>query len=336
MALGTAPAPARQLASQLASLQPGVVQEAALQRVFKLSSGRAEADLLGALARFTYFDRWSDEQRRDCCHRAHIRQYEPDQTVFVEGQAPVNYAHFVLSGECGLLQCLRLLRYHDPRTPGTARYRLTRALPIEDEITRFHRRRRRCLLAADWSAGDPETVPEQQPLPLTTPPPPPPPQEDDTEENTLLLSAPPRHPFFSRRFSHLETGTGQAGTEHHFFDLATYSRGSVFGIGEHMVDRVVFARSRVQCLLIPRYWLLEKQQNRGNVWHRIRIFLEQRQPSRDRLFRHFLFELRWHRYRRQLVDDHVTVHAPRHLPQLRDVPLVCRIEEYDVEPFQPA
>lgn len=147
--------------------------------------------------------------------------------------------------------------------------------------------------------------------------------------NKQLFSVPP--PLICRSLPEALGTSGQS-AEHHFFDLATYSRGSVFGIGEHMVDRVVFARSRVRCLLIPRYWLLEKQQNRGNVWHRIRIFLEQRQPSRDRLFRHFLFELRWHRYRRQLVDDHVTVHAPRHLPQLRDVPLVCRIEEYDVEP----
>ncbi|XP_035772682.1 uncharacterized protein LOC118456213, partial [Anopheles albimanus] len=255
--------------------------------------GTLDLPLLGALAHFSYFDRWSEEQRRDCCHRAHIRQYEPDQTVFVEGQAPVNYAHFVLSGECGLLQCLRLVRHRDPAT-GAPRYRLTRACPIEDEITRFHRRRARRLLATvSASAGD-ETDS----------------QNDDGE---------------------CSRSDGQQSAEHHFFDLATYSRGSVFGIGEHMVDRVVFARSRVQCLLIPRYWLLEKQQNRGNVWHRIRIFLEQRQPSRDRLFRHFLLERRWHRYRRQLVDDHVAVNAPRHLPLLRDVPLVCRIEEHELE-----
>lgn len=117
--------------------------------------------------------------------------------------------------------------------------------------------------------------------------------------------------------------------ECHFVDIATYSRGSVFGIGEHMVDRAVFARTDVRCLLIPRYWLLEKPQNRGNIWNRIRIFLEQRQPSRDRLFRWFLSELLWHRYRRQLVDDFLLVHAPRHLPRLIDVPLVCRIAECD-------
>ncbi|XP_035917972.1 uncharacterized protein LOC118515928 [Anopheles stephensi] len=119
--------------------------------------------------------------------------------------------------------------------------------------------------------------------------------------------------------------------EYHFVDIATYSRGSVFGIGEHMVDRAVFARTHVQCLLIPRYWLLEKPQNRGNIWNRVRIFLEQRQPSRERLFRWFLAELLWHRYRRQLVDDFLLVHAPRHLPRLIDVPLACRIEECDVQ-----
>ncbi|XP_053667456.1 uncharacterized protein LOC128717801 [Anopheles marshallii] len=250
-------------------------------------------DLLDALARFSYFDRWSDEQRRDCCHRAQIRQFEPDQTVFVEGQAPVNYAHFMLSGECGLLQCLKLHRRRDRRT-GAKRYRLSRAQPTEDEITRFHRRRRQREMEP--------TQTEEHPASLLS---------------TRQTTATERHKATKY--------------EHHFVDIATYSRGSVFGIGEHMVDRAVFARTHVQCLLIPRYWLLEKPQNRGNIWNRIRIFLEQRQPSRERLFRWFLNELLWHRYRRQLVDDFLLVHAPRHLPRLIDVPLVCRIEECDVQ-----
>ncbi|XP_041764987.1 uncharacterized protein LOC121589852, partial [Anopheles merus] len=256
-------------------------------------------DLLDALARFSYFDRWSDEQRRDCCHRAQIRQFEPDQTVFVEGQAPVNYAHFMLSGECGLLQCLKLHRWRDSRT-ATERYRLSRAQPTEDEITRFHRRRAQRVDALH--TVEPLPAVGYVPLPLL---------------NFRRPSGPPP--------------TGRDRIEYHFVDIATYSRGSVFGIGEHMVDRAVYARTPVQCLLIPRYWLLEKPQNRGNIWNRVRCFLEQRQPSRDRLFRWFLTELLWHRYRRQLVDDFRLVHAPRHLPRPSDVPLVCRIEECDVQ-----
>uniref|UniRef100_A0A182J6U3 Cyclic nucleotide-binding domain-containing protein n=1 Tax=Anopheles atroparvus TaxID=41427 RepID=A0A182J6U3_ANOAO len=261
-------------------------QQRHVHRHTKLTSERG-ADLLDALARFSYFDRWSDEQRRDFCHRAQIRQFEPDQTVFVEGQAPVNYAHFVLSGECGLLQCLHLLPRCDRRT-GATRYKLARSRPTEDEIARFHRRRQE-------RAAGPSDAQSTHPI------------ASDPCTNELIPS------------------------EYHFIDIATYSSGSVFGVGEHMVDRAVFARNRVHCLLIPRYWLLEKPQNRGNIWNRIRIFLEQRQPSRERLFRWFLTELMWHRYRRQLVGDFVTVHAPRHLPRLMDVPLVCRIEECDVK-----
>ncbi|XP_052859734.1 uncharacterized protein LOC128266980 [Anopheles cruzii] len=246
-------------------------------------------NLLNALARFAYFDRWSEEQRRACCNLAHIRQFRGGQQVFVEGQATVNYAHFVLSGECGLLQCLRLLRRTDHRTD-TVRYRLAKGRPIDDEITRFHRRR-----AAQ-----------------------------------VLLE----HPSLSLfRCSSVPSGTTG---EYHFIDIASYSCGSVFGIGEQMLERVVFARSRVQCLLIPRYWLLEKPQNRGNIWNRIRIFLEQRQPSRERLFRRFVTGLAWHRYRSQLVDDFVAIHEPRHVPRLIDVPLVCRIEECDVAVYDTA
>lgn len=112
--------------------------------------------------------------------------------------------------------------------------------------------------------------------------------------------------------------------------MASYACGSVFGVGEHMDDRSVVARDQVQCLLIPRYWLLQKPQNVNNVWSRIRIFIEQRQLSRTQLFDWYLKELRWRRYRARLRQDVVSEHVETHSTDLYDVPTLCRIEESDV------
>jgi len=56
--------------------------------------------------------------------------------------------------------------------------------------------------------------------------------------------------------------------ESHFIDVGTITFGGIFGLGEKMEHRVVMARSTVQCLILPRFFLLEKKQNPGNIWER--------------------------------------------------------------------
>lgn len=54
-----------------------------------------------------------------------------------------------------------------------------------------------------------------------------------------------------------------------FVEIGTYSVGAVFGLGEPMDDRAVAANNAgAQCLLLPRQWLLQNEQNLGNVWQR--------------------------------------------------------------------
>lgn len=58
-------------------------------------------------------------------------------------------------------------------------------------------------------------------------------------------------------------------TKEHFVEIGEFSCGSIFGLGEHMKDRVIVAKhSEVQCLIIPHYWLFQKKQNAGNIWQR--------------------------------------------------------------------
>ncbi|KAL1379429.1 hypothetical protein pipiens_014914 [Culex pipiens pipiens] len=212
------------------------------------------------MGRFQYFDHWTDEQRQDCQTRAKVREFDPGQTIFVEGRSPVNYAHFVLSGRCMVVQCLKMIK---SKLSTVIVYPNCRKLPPVEELKRLQ-----SLRPIEY--------------------------------------------------------------EYRFLDVATFGCGSVFGVGEHMDDRTVVARSRVQCLLIPRYWLLQKPQNQNNVWNRVRVFIEQRQPSRDKLFEWFLSDGRWQRMRTQLREDFAAAHPKTHATALGDVPTLCRIDQSDV------
>lgn len=51
--------------------------------------------------------------------------------------------------------------------------------------------------------------------------------------------------------------------------IVLFSVGSIIGLDERPEHRAIIANDNfVQCLLIPRYWLIQKQQNAGNVWER--------------------------------------------------------------------
>lgn len=111
--------------------------------------------------------------------------------------------------------------------------------------------------------------------------------------------------------------------------MGRFNNGSVFGLGEEMEHRTIVAKEPCQCLLIPRFWLMDKPQNRGNMWHRLRMWLDLSVPSRQKTFEDFLATNRWREYRREVVED-----VLRQDPQPRtntttvlDVPLICRIME---------
>lgn len=110
----------------------------------------------------------------------------------------------------------------------------------------------------------------------------------------------------------------------HHVSVGHYGKGSIFGLGEELQDRIVIASSEVQCLLLPRYWLFQKEQNLGNIWSRTRMFIDANVPSREKLFEEYLNNRRWSTYRKKLTE-----HTPKrnvHKTTNKNIPLICRIE----------
>ncbi|KAK3914721.1 Transcription factor MYB3R-3 [Frankliniella fusca] len=122
------------------------------------------------------------------------------------------------------------------------------------------------------------------------------------------------------------TTTFPAGTQTHFMQVAVFSKGECFGIGEDMQDRRVVAATPVSALLVPRYVL--QQRGHGNLWARIRRFLNSRFPSQDALLKHFLNGRDWAKYRRDLVMHLLQGRPPLADTTVHDVPLSLRTRDW--------
>ncbi|XP_016951796.1 uncharacterized protein LOC108025728 isoform X2 [Drosophila biarmipes] len=115
--------------------------------------------------------------------------------------------------------------------------------------------------------------------------------------------------------------------ETHFIDVGSLTYGSVFGLGEKMEHRVIMARTVVQCLLLPRFWLLEEEQNPGNIWHRRRFYFECNVPSRQDLFTNFLKTRQWNKFRHDYIQSLLNREAKGNITKEEDIPIMCRIVE---------
>ncbi|XP_062701163.1 uncharacterized protein LOC109432946 [Aedes albopictus] len=260
-----------------------------------------------AIRRFQYFDHWTEDQIRECCILAKVAHYEPQQQIAVPGTGgDLEYAYFVLSGQCLVLQCLKMMK----KVRGQRQ--CFRLLPAESDDRILHIAER--LM-----------------------------KRKDSEVLEAVLSPTLRQSLSGSRLSLARSGSceesddhdsqnqpNEEKLEHHFLDVGTYSCGSVFGLGERMQDRSIVARNHVQCMLIPRYWLFMKHQNTGNVWQRIKMYLDQAIPSREQLFKKFLDDINWMVYRKRVVSDVIQRRGRQINTRLADVPIVCRVEQSDI------
>ncbi|XP_063704422.1 uncharacterized protein LOC134833870 [Culicoides brevitarsis] len=204
-----------------------------------------------AMSRFKYFSYWSTQQKEECCILSKIKQFSPNDIVYGDTGNFLNFSHFILSGQCMVLQCLKIKK-RNGLTSKETKYEL---LPAKSKIN---------------EVDDPST-------------------------------------------------------DFHFVDVGTMSAGAAFGLGENLEHRSIVAKTTVQCLLIPRYWLFQKAQNKGNLWERIKLYMDATIPSRETTFQDFLDTQKWKSYRKELVENVFANKKITNPTIYYDIPLVCRI-----------
>lgn len=114
---------------------------------------------------------------------------------------------------------------------------------------------------------------------------------------------------------------------HKFIQVGTFSCGGVFGVGEDIENRVIIAKTSVQCLMIPRHWLFQKAQNIGNVWQRIKLFNNSLIPSQHKLFVQYLDDQKWKKFKKKTigqVKNELGISASD--TRYYNIPVICRIQ----------
>ncbi|KAH9632762.1 hypothetical protein HF086_012097 [Spodoptera exigua] len=149
------------------------------------------------------------------------------------------------------------------------------------------------------------------------------PGEQRSPSRSVLLLAPSEHRE-SVRFS-VQHQLRPKNLRTYFMQVCRFYPGSTFGFGENMRDRRIIALTPVDCMLLPKMWLL--QRNTANIWSRIQHFLEKKIPTKRQLFREFVSARRWQEFRDQLVGDIVARSKTVNLTSVHDVPYSIRMEE---------
>ncbi|XP_016976373.2 uncharacterized protein LOC108042556 isoform X3 [Drosophila rhopaloa] len=127
-------------------------------------------------------------------------------------------------------------------------------------------------------------------------------------------------------FSSSNEGATTPVVESHFIDVGTLTFGGIFGLGETMEHRVIMARTTVQCLTLPRFFLLEKKQNPGNIWERRLLYMDCMIPSREALFAHFLKACDWRKFKNDFIQESLKP-SDNDVTHAGDIPIICRIVE---------
>lgn len=107
--------------------------------------------------------------------------------------------------------------------------------------------------------------------------------------------------------------------------MCDLSEGACFNIGENFARRRIVAKTVVSCLLVPKYWILKN--NKDNIWNRVQQFLNKHIPTTQQIFKHFVEEKKFLRYRRSLVNDILADKKLRTSNSIHNVPYSIRMKE---------
>ncbi|CAF4936202.1 unnamed protein product [Pieris macdunnoughi] len=318
-----------------------------------------------AMSAFTYFDALDEVARREGCIVAKMKSYEENETLLGDGVGVANFVYFILSGRCQMIESLQVIvttrlgrnyyALYDPYVPkeeseqdfDTKYFGAYKNLKAESKSTEGRD-------SVESKAIDPnaksdvrasilkhssttkrgssdserhESVQIVEDKPRTSR------ESASTETKSRDFLTPSGHgeglPRPSVRLSVISEKIGlprpPQNLRTYFMQVCQLNPGSSFGFGENMRDRRIVALTPVDCMLLPKIWLL--QRNTANIWTRIEHYLEKKIPTKKQLFKEFTSQRRWQEFREELVDDVIARSNTVNWTSVHDVPYSIRMEE---------
>ncbi|XP_043267774.1 uncharacterized protein [Venturia canescens] len=300
--------------------------------------------LQDALVTFNYFKAWDESTIRECCILSKIKNFEPNEVLLGDGKGMVNYVYFILAGECRLIEHIIIqeeksfdnvkFKLYEPDESSQTSIDRARGIIRNDKRETHHF----IEVKDDKSTeGDDLSLDPAESKVLSKPA-----GRIDAEristitttlqdvvnqwhEITEVAAMLMREPSVSSQHQY------PPGVRTVFMQICKFFRGACFGLGEEMRNRRIVSITPVRCLLVPRYWLLEH--NRANIWERVKLFMESKYPTQEKLLKHFVTNRRWMSFKHLLVAD--ILHNGRNVRNdttIHDVPYSIRINEEIDEP----
>ncbi|KAL2716304.1 cGMP-dependent protein kinase-like isoform X2 [Vespula squamosa] len=303
--------------------------------------------LQDALINFNYFESWDEETIRECCILSTLKHFQANEVLLGDGKGMINYVHFLLEGECRLIE--HILVREKPTTQ-EMRYELYDSETISElkQNKKNETKQKESEVDnknSDWTKVDTDI-------------------SDTIMDYTQIISSktPDYKHVDPERMSTVTATLLDVVSEwnvnewHEITDVAEmlmrepsvtlqgypkdvrtifmqvciFYRGACFGIGEKMYNRRIVSITPVRCFLIPRYWLMKH--NEANIWHRVRLFMDSKFLSREQLFKEFVKNRKWIQYKRKLVNDIIKKgRRSRNCATIYDVPYSIRITE-EIDP----
>ncbi|XP_053970026.1 uncharacterized protein LOC128871896 [Anastrepha ludens] len=325
------------------------------------------------LRHFGYFDFFTNQQLVTACKIATLQQFEPYETIYHQDKGLESFVHFVISGTCMILQCLKIKvsikrgRKHfelvevtksedlfkkpsateirsyvrEKTTYSTFSLDDTKSVSDEDILAKEQRNmkkimniqtiERECQMynpagrssgssKIDYksSIGSSFMADEEKNIKNV--------EEEEESVNDYDSDLDEiSEDSVKRIIDEKYLGTqSESRIENHFIEVCRVSKGGIFGLGETMEHRIIMTETTVQCLVLPKYWLLEREQNPGNMWEKHRIQLDFTLPSRENLFKNFLNSRKWQVFKSEIVSSFKSPGT-----KLQDIPIIYRIISSD-------
>ncbi|XP_023173612.1 uncharacterized protein LOC111601317 isoform X3 [Drosophila hydei] len=328
-------------------------------------------DKKAALKALDYFDFLSEDQILKACKLCTLKQYKPLDTIYSHDRGKLTNVHFVLSGQCLILQCLNMKNgkkgyelvdtldgeFLNMNSNNSINKREVKSPSMFAALNAIHDNEKESFGLLKILAGceyDKKTSKsaltslqyharsssikyfeycDEDMVPI-----------DETHSSSVEIFENKLQKISSNSHNNVtETDNSEIFSvssssssssrkspsadliENHFIDVGSLTFGGIFGLGENMLHRVIMARSTVQCLLLPRFFLFDNEQNPGNIWQRRLFYLDCIIPSRESLFDNFLKTLKWNKFKIDLIKN-LTLNT-KDIAKFDDIPILCRIEE---------
>ncbi|XP_055384969.1 uncharacterized protein LOC129614406, partial [Condylostylus longicornis] len=250
-----------------------------------------------ALNQYDVFNEFTLEQRNFIALFGKLKEYKQMETIYHKDRGLLNYVYFVISGECMILQHLKV---DVRRTNANKKVYTLSNQSTKDQINENDEMKRETIALLQNIKKYRSTI--------HTP--------DD---------------LFTIGFDKNRLKNQKSDKEDYFIDVGTFSYGAIFGLGEPMNDRAIMARTTVQCLLIPRFWIFSKEQNQGNIWQKYFVSLNILVPTREQLFNYFVNDMKWRKFKKDYITGKLNRLSKSNSTKIDDIPLIGRIIELNYE-----